>query len=229
MMQQSINNFKYIKKNSNNYFKGCNFNRELLFYSTALKNDLDVRLNNVNRKWYKYPRGTLVLVDFGLNIGSELSGAHYAITLSKKDNPFSDKVTVIPLTSKSGTHNKKLDFNISKELARLLATTGVEISSKDNRLEFLSLLWNNNEDEISVFFENLEKEKNERKLLKKQLDYHMKALDKKSYIKLDNVTTISKHRIRKSQHKHDPLGKVTVNKEQMNKIDQLIVDYILDN
>lgn len=50
-----------------------------------------------NEKVFK--RGSLVFVDFGVNVGSELSGNHYAIVLNNKDNSRSNSLTVIPITS----------------------------------------------------------------------------------------------------------------------------------
>lgn len=57
-----------------------------------------------NNKAYKnnkkiYKRGALVNVDFGVNVGAELSGNHFAIVLNKNDNCRNDKITVIPLSS----------------------------------------------------------------------------------------------------------------------------------
>ena len=54
---------------------------------------------------YKKPnfkRGEIIKVDFGINIGSELSNTHFAIVLNSDDNNDVDNITVLPLTSKKG-------------------------------------------------------------------------------------------------------------------------------
>lgn len=50
----------------------------------------------------KFRRGEIVKVDFGVNIGSELSHTHFAIVLNSDDSIYNDNITVLPITSKSG-------------------------------------------------------------------------------------------------------------------------------
>ena len=50
-------------------------------------------------KYKKYSRGTILLVDFGENVGYEFNGKHFAIVLNKNDSEKSGKLMVIPLTS----------------------------------------------------------------------------------------------------------------------------------
>ena len=57
-------------------------------------------------KYKRYSRGSIIKVRFGVSIGSEFSGDHYAITISKKDTMMSPVLHVIPLTSKK--HKKIL-------------------------------------------------------------------------------------------------------------------------
>lgn len=47
-----------------------------------------------------YKRGAIVYVDFGVNVGYELSGNHFAIVMNNKDNGKNGVVTVIPISSK---------------------------------------------------------------------------------------------------------------------------------
>lgn len=61
-------------------------------------------ISNIKGTYKKYKRGQIVKVDFGINIGSELSYTHFAIVITKNDSIFSDIVTVIPITSKCGTN-----------------------------------------------------------------------------------------------------------------------------
>ena len=58
-------------------------------------------LNNVSN-FPKFKRGQIIKVDFGINIGSELSHTHFAIVLNGDDTLKNDNVTVVPITSKKG-------------------------------------------------------------------------------------------------------------------------------
>ena len=52
--------------------------------------------------WEQVTRGEIIKVDFGINIGSELSNIHFAIVLNSDDNNSVDNITVLPLSSKKG-------------------------------------------------------------------------------------------------------------------------------
>lgn len=66
--------------------------------STIFKNEANKKFNNKPN----FRRGEVIKVDFGINIGSELSNVHFAIVLNSDDNNSVDNITVLPLTSKSG-------------------------------------------------------------------------------------------------------------------------------
>lgn len=66
-----------------------------------------------NRKVYS--QGAIVKVDFGVNVGSELSGHHFAVVLNKKDNRNNSKVTVVPLSSKDYKTSIELNEFISEK------------------------------------------------------------------------------------------------------------------
>lgn len=71
-----------------------------------------------NQKIYK--RGSLIYVDFGVNVGGEFSGPHFAIVLNKNDNSRNEKLLVVPLTSKRGDHRVHLSDTISEASAEYL-------------------------------------------------------------------------------------------------------------
>lgn len=54
------------------------------------------------RNYPKFKRGQIIKVDFGINIGTELSHTHFAIVLNNDDTINNDNLTVIPITSKKG-------------------------------------------------------------------------------------------------------------------------------
>lgn len=66
------------------------------------------------RIFLRYKRGQIIKVDFGVNIGSELSHTHFAIVLNSDDTKYTDNVTVLPLTSKKGYKRIYLGNIISK-------------------------------------------------------------------------------------------------------------------
>ncbi len=66
--------------------------------STVFKNEAN---KNSNSK-PNFKRGEIIKVDFGINMGSELSNTHFAIVLNSDDNNSVDNITVLPLTSKGG-------------------------------------------------------------------------------------------------------------------------------
>ncbi|MFS7207942.1 type II toxin-antitoxin system PemK/MazF family toxin [Carnobacterium divergens] len=52
-----------------------------------------------NQKVYK--RSSIIYVDFGINVGNELSGNHFAIVLNNKDNNKNGVLSVVPISSKN--------------------------------------------------------------------------------------------------------------------------------
>lgn len=52
--------------------------------------------------YLRYKKGQLIKVDFGVNVGTELSHTHFAIVLNDDDTIKTDNLTVLPLTSKNG-------------------------------------------------------------------------------------------------------------------------------
>ncbi|EAC7885284.1 TPA_asm: hypothetical protein GYZ23_04790 [Listeria monocytogenes] len=65
------------------------------------------------RLFKKFNRGSLVMVDFGVNVGNEISGNHFGIVLNKYDNANNGVLTVIPVTSKKRDYLIELDSLIS--------------------------------------------------------------------------------------------------------------------
>lgn len=62
-----------------------------------------------NTKFFsEYKRGTIVYVKFGINIGAELSGNHFAIVLDKYDKRSKRTLTVVPLSSKDKKYYQEL-------------------------------------------------------------------------------------------------------------------------
>lgn len=210
--------------------------------------------------YQKYKRGSVVMVNFGTNIGYELSGNHFAIVLNKDDNYRNGLVTVIPLTSKNKKHylelndsildlvsnaqkkyNDKLNesqqlYKIHKEEFKNVYNEAKEkineirdIMSKDNYLSQyenkLDKMLNDVTERISDLQELKEITVQESKEIKKNMDKFFAVLDKYnekdkvSYAMVRNITTISKLKILKPINKYDPIGKIRISNESLDKID----------
>ena len=65
-------------------------------------------ITKIKKTYHKFKRGQIIKVDFGINVGSELSYTHFAIVLNKKDNINNENLVVIPITSKNGNNRINL-------------------------------------------------------------------------------------------------------------------------
>lgn len=146
-------------------------------------------------KFKRYSRGRIVRVQFGVNIGSEFSGDHFAIVVSKGDTMMSSTIHVIPITSKKHTKNIEIgnvlyyDDKISN-LKKLLANTK---NNKDARK------------------------------LRKTINFYEKRKDIISYACIDHLKTISKISICKVLNEFDYLPNIKLSSELMKKIDEEII------
>jgi len=77
-------------------------------------NKLNEECDETSKKYNFYKRGTIINVNFGVNIGSEYCGTHFAVVLNKKDNPYQRVLTVVPLTSKNHKSFVNLNFELFK-------------------------------------------------------------------------------------------------------------------
>ena len=95
-IDESNRNFKYVYNSKNNKFVwlGNWLEKESSLFKNEVKNKVGNKPN--------FKRGEIIKVDFGINIGSELSNVHFAIVLNSDDNNNVDNITVLPLTSKPG-------------------------------------------------------------------------------------------------------------------------------
>ena len=107
-INKSFDIFKEIYNSKD--FKFRNLGNFLERQANILKSEYKkTTLNKIKLK-----RGNIIMVDFGINLGSELSGIHFAIVLNNDDNYNVDNVTVIPLTSKPGYKRLKLGMILKR-------------------------------------------------------------------------------------------------------------------
>lgn len=160
------------------------------------------------RKYFnKYKRGTIIKVDFGVNIGSEFSQIHYAIVLNKDDNRLNNILNVIPLTSK--------DKNGNYNIGNILFDNFME--NIDLNLKKLKLELKNKENSINEL-------QNEFNKIKKIFDFYSNN-PVCSFACYKNITTISKTRIVQPINEYDFINKSICSAETMKKIDEKIIKY----
>lgn len=161
-------------------------------------------------KFYTFKRGTVVMVDFSPQVGSEIKGKHFAIVLTKKDRNTNELLTVIPLTSKH--HKYHIDFgneiydSIYKELMLSLEKVMQSYSTLDKETD-------------KAEFEKM----SEQLQMCNQVAERYKLLKEHTYGKPHQITTISKLRIVKPINQIDPIRKLQVSNEVMDKIDKSII------
>ena len=162
-------------------------------------------------KYKTYKRGQIVLVDFRNTTADELKGEHYAIVLNKKDFPKNGVLTVVPLSSKP----KKYYTDIGDFLER---SAFANIRTKIDYLE---------QNPIDVNDEDALKRVEENglviKMLKKQLHIYANK-GGNSFAIVQNITTISKFKIRKYSKRFDALEGVKIPDDMMNLIDKKIIE-----
>jgi len=170
-------------------------------------------------KYQRYKRGQIVLVDFSPSMGSEMRGKHFAIVLTKKDSPNNGVLTVVPLSSKEKSYyldvgnivNKQIYpqlLNISKEL--LIALSNLDITDKNEE----------NIKEIKKVLKNVDE-------LKEVANIYIKK-NKRSYALVQNITTISKIRIKKPVNHYDPVKKLVADSLILDLIDNKIEELFIN-
>ena len=253
-LQKSCDTLKEIVQNCNN----PKFQHLDVWEAFQSKQFRTENYSKKSKKFLSYKRGTIVFVNFGTNIGNELSGNHFAIVLSKDDSPLNGNLTVIPLTSK----NKKYNLDLGKDLIKsIIQDLTFQI---DELIEFQNTL----RDELYREYTENQRELNDyvpihnqviidffSKFVKKEPDKNgyinlstkeipeliqsrindLKAIEsfyiskvKDSYAMINSVTTISKFRIKKPINNSDPIGRIKISKENLDKIDIALIKKFTD-
>lgn len=163
-----------------------------------------------DKKYMRYPKGSIIKADFGVNIGGEFSEQHFAITLSKKDGIYNNTIIVIPLTSKK----HKNCINLGK-----LISEGY-LHSLQNEVDNLQRKFKEIDIDNCEFNPNYIKEINE---INKLLKYYKLIKDNFSYACIDQIRTISKLNILPPMNKYDIVGNYKCPKDIMDDIDKNIV------
>ena len=198
-MKQETKHLKLMKAYNNDIqISDMNLKDKFTEFENSKLNESETLLYEVKVKptrFKRYSRGQIVKVKFGVNIGSEFSGDHYAIVTSKQDTMLNPILHVIPLTSKKHNYNIELD----------------------------NLLYS--EEEINKLRELLTKEHDKKviKKIKKCINYYSNRKDKVSYACIKHLKTVSKLSICKPINEFDYLNSIKISNDLLRKIDEEIV------
>ncbi|WP_274459717.1 type II toxin-antitoxin system PemK/MazF family toxin [Gemella haemolysans] len=192
-------------------------------------------------KYKKYSRGTILLVDFGENVGFEFNGKHFAIVLNKNDSEKSGKLMVIPLTSKDKRNRHvKLDKSIIEELIKGSVSLALNKIYIYKKWLFLKNYSYNRIITDKIFLNYLAKRNavlikiNEKQLLEyfkedtnklKEVSEYYSNYNKFSYARVDSIRDIDKSRILPKFNHLDPIGDIKLPELYLNKISKAIIKY----
>ena len=101
-MKKETKHIKLMKAHNNNIqISDMSLKDKYTEFENSKLNESETLLYEINVKptrFKRYSRGQIVKVKFGVNIGSEFSGDHYAIVIPKQDTMLNPILHVIPLT-----------------------------------------------------------------------------------------------------------------------------------
>ena len=103
--EKNINHLKLIEAHKNNIIiSDKRMSDKYTYFEDSKLDESKTLLYEIEKKpvhFNRYFRGEIVRVKFGVNIGSEFSGDHFAIVISKKDTMMNPTLHVIPITLKN--------------------------------------------------------------------------------------------------------------------------------
>lgn len=91
--------------------------------------------HKIQHYYKRFSQGTIVMVDFGVRIGGEISGKHFGAVLNRNDSKYEPNILVIPLTSKEKKRYVPLDYEVMEECSRLLSERSDSCLNKIKVLE----------------------------------------------------------------------------------------------
>ena len=112
-MSKSTKHKKLIETHTNNIIiSDMNLKDKYTNFEESRLKESETLLYEINKKpkyFKRYSRGRIIKVRFGVNVGSEFSGDHFAIVISKNDTAYNPVLHVIPITSKNIEHALTLE------------------------------------------------------------------------------------------------------------------------
>lgn len=182
-------------------------------------------------KFKYYRRGQIIQVKFEPQTGYEIKGIHYAIVITKKDQPYIGTLTVVPLTSKSGNHLMPIGSCISDSVfLKLLREKNyyydllLKAKIQTERIQKAgSVLEATTQDELNQIERDLKAYLDNIKYFD-DLENKYKNIKKSSYANIYQITTIDKSKIVNPMNHLDPIKRIKAPDSVMDKIDKGIIE-----
>mgnify|MGYP000500072896 FL=1 len=184
-----------------------------------------------NKKFKYYRRGQIIQVKFEPQAGYEIKGIHYAIVITKRDQPYIGTLTVVPLTSKSGNHLMPIGSCISDSVfLELLREKNyyydllLKAKMQTERIQKAgSVLEATTQDELNQIERDLKAYLDNIKYFD-DLENKYKNIKKSSYANIYQITTIDKSKIVNPMNHLDPIKRIKAPDSVMDKIDKGIIE-----
>lgn len=186
---------------------------------------------NEGKKFKYYRRGQIIQVKFEPQTGYEIKGIHYAIVITKRDQPYIGTLTVVPLTSKSGNHLMPIGSCISDSVfLELLREKNyyydllLKAKIQTERIQKAgSVLEATTQDELNQIERDLKAYLDNIKYFD-DLENKYKNIKKSSYANIYQITTIDKSKIVNPMNHLDPIKRIKAPDSVMDKIDKGIIE-----
>lgn len=186
---------------------------------------------NESKKFKYYRRGQIIQVKFEPQTGYEIKGIHYAIVITKRDQPYIGTLTVVPLTSKSGNHLMPIGSCISDSVfLELLREKNyyydllLKAKMQTERIQKAgSVLEATTQDELDQIERDLKAYLDNIKYFD-DLENKYKNIKKSSYANIYQLTTIDKSKIVNPMNHLDPIKRIKAPDSVMDKIDKGIIE-----
>lgn len=186
---------------------------------------------NESKKFKYYRRGQIIQVKFEPQTGYEIKGIHYAIVITKRDQPYIGTLTVVPLTSKSGNHLMPIGSCISDSVfLELLREKNyyydllLKAKMQTERIQKAgSVLEATTQDELDQIERDLKAYLDNIKYFD-DLENKYKNIKKSSYANIYQITTIDKSKIVNPMNHLDPIKRIKAPDSVMDKIDKGIIE-----
>lgn len=186
---------------------------------------------NESKKFKYYRRGQIIQVKFEPQTGYEIKGIHYAIVITKRDQPYIGTLTVVPLTSKSGNHLMPIGSCISDSVfLELLREKNyyydllLKAKMQTERIQKAgTVLEATTQDELNQIERDLKAYLDNIKYFD-DLENKYKNIKKSSYANIYQITTIDKSKIVNPMNHLDPIKRIKAPDSVMDKIDKGIIE-----
>lgn len=198
-------------------------------------------LNNKQPRYYrKLKQRMIVMVDYGVTVGDEMGGRHFAVVLSSKDNKYKKKAIVVPLSSHYHRGYVSLGMSVFNEISKLTFSRINELSHRNYILmtevfpmfnqyqgfsfTFKAKTWLSSlkkRNEVVEKINELSTEIGEAKILVSKLSKY----NKNTYANPAEIRTISKLRISKFT-KFSISGNTQLDQATFEKLEQAVIKNI---